>query len=116
MNINDYVRKPQNSHKQTLKKYNITEAHYNNLLREQNYGCAICRGNNGGRRLCIDHDHEENIVRGLLCGRCNIGIGYLLDNTDIIKSAVDYLHKAMDKKIERQIRRKYKEAKDKYDV
>lgn len=58
------------------------------LLRRQNGVCAIC-GDEG--TLCIDHDHKTGKVRGLLCRRCNIGLGHFRDDTVALTNAVAYL-------------------------
>lgn len=39
----------------------------------------------------VDHDHATGMVRGLLCGRCNMGIGLLRDNIGIMKNTILYL-------------------------
>ncbi|NBU34381.1 hypothetical protein EBS40_07195 [bacterium] len=58
--------------------YGITLEQYDELLESQGGVCAICREMCvSGRRLCVDHDHDTGKVRGLLCGRCNFGIGSL---------------------------------------
>jgi hypothetical protein len=59
---------------QTLKKYGITPATYTDILRRQNFVCGICEDVNF---LVIDQCHETNKVRGLLCNRCNIGMGFI---------------------------------------
>ena len=41
--------------------------------------------------LVIDHDHRTNKVRHNLCRTCNLGIGKLGDNLDLLKNAVKYL-------------------------
>ena len=64
---------------------------YDRLLASQNGGCAICRSNNDGRRLCVDHDHVTENVRGLLCSKCNMAIGLLRDSPDLIRRAATYL-------------------------
>jgi hypothetical protein len=51
--------------------------------------CATC--GRGDKILCVDHNHSTGIVRGLLCHRCNLGIGFLQDNPDLTQRATDYL-------------------------
>jgi len=40
---------------------------------------------------CIDHDHETGLIRGLLCGRCNTGLGLLGDNIKALINAVEFV-------------------------
>ena len=81
-------------HKANLKmkiQYNITLTDYNRMLNTHNGACAICHMDNGPRRLHIDHDNTEGLVRGLLCNNCNLGIGYLKENHTIFLGAIQYL-------------------------
>src|SRR5688572_1964204 len=58
--------------KSQVKKFGLTAEDFWAMLERQNGKCAICNGDpNGQGRLHIDHDHETNRVRGLLCSRCN---------------------------------------------
>lgn len=58
--------------------YGITIDEYETLLKQQNNLCAICKkGCSTGRRLSVDHCHETNKVRGLLCFHCNMSLGWL---------------------------------------
>lgn len=44
------------------------------LLKRQNYECALCSTNLKEvptRNICLDHDHTEGHVRGVLCRNCN---------------------------------------------
>ena len=76
-----------------LAKYGITAEDYNYMLEQQRGGCAICfQSNTSGRRLAVDHNHDTGEVRGLLCGRCNIGLGQFGDNVDNLEAAIDYLN------------------------
>lgn len=74
-------------------KYGISLAEYDQLLAEQNNGCAICAKTpeQNGRRLAVDHNHETGEVRGLLCSPCNQGIGLLQDNPAVVSKAAAYL-------------------------
>ena len=69
---------------------------YSRLLREQNDECAICgqEGDTAGRRLAVDHCHITGRVRGLLCSKCNVGIGLFRDNPQACIRAAEYLQVA----------------------
>lgn len=71
-------------------KYGLTNAEYDKLLAEYGYACAICFGDDV---LCVDHCHETGRVRGILCVRCNSGIGFLRDSAELVKRAAEYLTK-----------------------
>lgn len=76
------------------RQYGISLDEYNEMLENQRYKCAIC-GNEDeveGRRLAIDHCHETNKIRGLLCGKCNRGLGLFYDNIDLLEKAKQYLN------------------------
>jgi hypothetical protein len=77
-----------------LKNYGLTPESYEGLLQSQGGVCAIC-GLTGQtwaeRNLHVDHDHVTLEVRGLLCGRCNVGLGFFSDNVEMLKKAISYL-------------------------
>jgi hypothetical protein len=79
--------------KSRLKKYGLTEESYQELFEKQSGLCAICAQ---PHPLEIDHNHETDQVRGLLCGRCNKAIGLLLDKPDLAKRAMLYLSERME--------------------
>ena len=64
-------------------------------MNNQNSKCAICKGDQqrNGVALSLDHDHETNEIRGLLCDNCNRAIGFLQENLSTIESAIKYLNK-----------------------
>jgi len=47
--------------------------------------------NINNKRLCIDHDHNTGIVRGLLCDKCNHLLGNATDSIKILLGAIKYL-------------------------
>lgn len=79
--------------KERLKnKYGMTLADFDTLLLKQNGVCAICEGEKGkGRHWHIDHDHATGAVRGILCNRCNTGLGSFRDNVRSLMRAAAYL-------------------------
>ena len=67
---------------------------YNEHLELQDGKCAICGTTEyTNKDWCADHDHITNQPRGLLCGRCNAGLGYFKDNPEHLQSAINYLSK-----------------------
>lgn len=80
-----------------LKEYGISLEEYNKMYVAQGGRCAICRrtkdeahmGQN--KNLHIDHDHQTGRVRGLLCLKCNVGLGAFEDNVGWLDSAKIYL-------------------------
>jgi hypothetical protein len=84
--------------KHIFQEYGLTEADFEKLLIAQGGRCAICKtddppnhGKGGKSRWHVDHDHKTNRVRGLLCFKCNIGIGHLNDDPLVVMSAINYL-------------------------
>lgn len=75
-------------------RYGITPECYAALLKSQGESCAICgTQNNPKRRLCIDHAHDDDHVRGLLCDKCNVGLGAFGDRPDLLIAAAEYLRR-----------------------
>jgi hypothetical protein len=73
------------------RKYGISEADFNAMATTQGNACAICRIPSEPIALHVDHDHDTGEVRGLLCGKCNRGLGLFRDNESILLQAVAYL-------------------------
>ena len=78
-------------------KYGITPEQFDSMLSAQDFRCAICKNPDpGGRHNSwnVDHCHTSGRVRGLLCTKCNRGLGLFSDNQTSLLSAVDYLKAA----------------------
>jgi len=76
------------------RKYGITPEHYEHMLKDQDGLCAICRQTEPRGSYRVDHCHKTGKVRGLLCHKCNAGIGMLRDDPEILERGVAYLKKA----------------------
>jgi hypothetical protein len=75
--------------------YGLSVKEYEEKFKEQDGRCAICgsydTGNKRHKRFGVDHDHISGKLRGLLCDRCNVGLGRFLDSKQILQNAIDYL-------------------------
>jgi hypothetical protein len=76
-------------------EFGMTSEEYEAALVKQERRCAICTNAfteyKEGNPPCIDHCHELNIFRGLLCRSCNLMLGYAKDNISILQAAIKYL-------------------------
>lgn len=73
--------------------YKMTLDQYYLLIDGQYYQCPICNESlmPFTRNTHIDHDHETGRVRGILCGKCNIGLGHFKDNPEFLQNAIEYI-------------------------
>lgn len=81
-------------------KYGLTKEDYLKLLSNQNNGCKICgltSSENLHNYLYVDHCHNTNQIRGLLCKDCNSLLGMAKDNISILENAIKYLKESNEK-------------------
>ncbi len=97
--------KPTDSYKETrqdrflVKRYGIDRKQYEETLKNQDYSCAICKLPNfnfdtrtgKNRKMAVDHCHETKKVRGILCFKCNMGLGSFKDDIFLLEKAIKYL-------------------------
>lgn len=71
-------------------RYGITREEKDRMLESQKSRCVICNRHESElrRKLNLDHNHKTGEVRGLLCDKCNTGLGGVEEN---IFEAVRYL-------------------------
>jgi hypothetical protein len=76
-------------------KYGPTaNEHIETQLRLQENRCPICDEPLGtGCDVHLDHDHETNQLRGMLCKQCNRALGLFYENTVTLQRAIVYLVK-----------------------
>jgi hypothetical protein len=73
-----------------IRKRGLTLEQYEAMVAEQGGRCAICKRE---RQLDIDHCHDTQRVRGLLCGPCNRALGFVDDDPAILRAAIRYLER-----------------------
>lgn len=75
--------------------FGITRAQWEMFLELQDNKCKICGKEFDGKiKICTDHDHKTNIVRGLLCQNCNISLRSIDDNFTWLEKAANYVRTA----------------------
>lgn len=76
-----------------MRTYGITMQDFEKMYKKQNGRCAICRGRLDLERRSphVDHNHKTGAIRGLLCGRCNTGLGLFKDSIRRLAQAIVYL-------------------------
>jgi hypothetical protein len=97
---NSYTRKGTWRSHAVLLRYGLTEVQYNLLFNKQEGKCAICKRPQieFKRRFAVDEFTEFKntktpIIRELLCGPCNSGLGMFQDNIKCLEQAISYLKK-----------------------
>ena len=79
-----------------LKQYGLSLFAYESLIARAGGRCEICGYKPGPKehRLHIDHNARINVVRGLLCRNCNLGVGHFVDSAQLLRAAARYLERA----------------------
>ncbi len=79
-------------HRVLVRKYGITIEEYEQMLKDQNGVCKICKGPDpAGKDFAVDHCHVTGKVRGLLCQNCNTSLGLMKDSHVNLSNAINYL-------------------------
>ena len=95
--VHNEIRKliPNYNHNSSIKgKYGITHTDYEYILRKQNNTCAICnleQNSSITKHMFVDHNHKTGKIRGLLCSKCNFGLGNFKDDIELLENAIKYL-------------------------
>jgi len=75
--------------------YKITLKQFELMWNNQQGRCAICEIDLltlPQKQVHVDHDHESNQVRGVLCAKCNNGLGFI-ERPGFLKKAMTYLER-----------------------
>jgi hypothetical protein len=90
-----YARRGHARHIQ--RTYGLTQEQYDDMLRAQGGGCAICSNHPRRRALHVDHCHTTGVVRGLLCAHCNWAVGKAEKNSVYLPQLLEYVRNAQEK-------------------
>lgn len=84
------LREPLGRDTYISRRYGLTRTDYEALVVDVCHVCSQVLVAGQGR---LDHDHQTGVVRGVLCNKCNLGIGLLGDTTEGLRRALAYLEK-----------------------
>ncbi len=75
------------------RKYGITLEQWEELFTAQGQRCAICQRDHPGRTSgwALDHNHDTGEIRGILCHRCNVALGFVEENPAVLFALEMYL-------------------------
>lgn len=76
----------------------------NKLLESQGNKCAICETTDarwgqqtGGLIWAVDHKHDGTCnYRSILCSRCNLALGLLHEDVELMYKFIDYVRQGQD--------------------
>jgi len=74
-------------------RHNLTPEEFINKYNEQNKCCGICKSEIDLVNSAIDHNHNTESFRGVLCKQCNRALGMFKDDKVILSNAIEYLTK-----------------------
>ena len=79
---------------QLKSKYGLAARDFDCMLQSQKNQCKICGTDFSTlpyNDRHVDHCHGTGVVRGILCRRCNLGLGNFQDSSERMKNAILYL-------------------------
>ncbi len=84
--------------RKVIARHGLTNRQYLDILEAQGGVCALCKQKGRGfgatrsrYGLVIDHCHDTQKVRGLLCPDCNTALGRFGDDANRLRAAADYI-------------------------
>lgn len=80
---------------EVVRKYDVDPAWFDEQMQKQGGSCACCRRDFAwGKKQTtphVDHCHESQKVRGILCNRCNTVLGLCQDDKNLLSALARYV-------------------------
>ena len=80
-------------HEFARRLFKLSDEEYFRLIEDTQGKCDGCK-EPMGRKVCIDHCHKTQKIRGVLCNRCNTALGLVDDSTEKLEKLIQYLEQA----------------------
>lgn len=90
------IKKLRKRSENRYKRYGMHQSEFDFLMLKQGFECPICNKQLHSGNSHIDHNHDNEFTRGILCSECNTGLGKFKDDPDILDSAYRYLKNHSD--------------------
>jgi len=91
---NDPIQKEKVKYNQILRIYGLTKDDYISKLEFQNYKCGICdKELLNDKNTHIDHSHDNNNIRDILCRHCNFLLGQVNEDVKYLNNLISYINK-----------------------
>ncbi|MEU0589915.1 endonuclease domain-containing protein [Streptomyces ardesiacus] len=84
------------------RRHDTTEEKRRSDLGLASGNCSICGSaetvtrSGRVRRASVDHCHRTGVIRGVLCSRCNAGLGMFEDDPARLRAAAEYLERTRE--------------------
>jgi hypothetical protein len=94
-----YKKNPDKARRRNLMTYyGLTVEQREQMAIDRDFRCDMCKRQFSDDELCVDHCHDTNKVRGLLCTNCNLTLGHAHDDVQTLQNGINYLtfHKNND--------------------
>lgn len=83
------------------RRYGVTRQFVVELFQKQSGKCAVCDSPvedyfTKKKSTHLDHDHVTGKVRGILCNKCNFGLGIFQDKPELLRKAAEYIEKNLE--------------------
>lgn len=73
------------------RRFGLTDEEFLSYYETLDGCCEICKQPTDIDEIKVDHCHDSNVFRGLLCTNCNLGLGHFRDDLDTLENARGYL-------------------------